>query len=172
MKKIFLFIVIVFVCNANASIVDNVVKDEQKFGEWTVSCEEDVMYSDIQCKVYTRFYKDEASIFIQPNNKNINQVVIMLPDAMENSVVMIKIDKNSIINSDPVDKKNRYGVIPFSPKKQKSMLLQMKEGDNMLVRFNVRDSKVPGGVREITAKISLAEFGKMLIFYDSKIDKR
>lgn len=174
MKKIFfaIFTCLFFANSFAAEIIDNISKEEKKFGDWTVSCEEDVMMENIDCKIFSTFYNDTSSVYIQPNNKIANQVVVMIPSVLENTNVKIKIDKNKIITSDVVDKKSEYGVIPFSPAKQKLMLSQLKNGQDMFIRFTVRDLKVSGGMKEITARISLAEFSKLLVYYDLKMSSR
>jgi len=150
-------------------IIDNILIEEKKFGDWTVFCEEDVMMASINCQIFTTFYNNSSSVYIQPNNRIANQVVLMIPPALENTNVKVKIDKNKLIISDTIDKKFEYGVIPFSPLKQKLMLSQLKTGQDMFIRFTVRDLSVAGGVKEITARISLAEFSKLLVYYDIKM---
>lgn len=172
MKKIFL---ILFFCfrfgnSFSAEIIDNISKEEKKFGDWTISCEEDIMMGKTDCKIFSIFYDNTSSVYIQPNNKIANQVVVMIPQALEKTDVKIKVDKNNIILSDVVDKKTEFGVIPFSPTKQKLMLSQLRIGQDMFIRFTIRDLKVAEGVKEITARISLAEFSKLLVYYDMKIN--
>lgn len=174
MIKILFLLVLLFVPNisSSAEIIENISTEEKKFGDWTIVCEEDVMMEKIDCKIFSNFYNNTSSIYIQPNNKIANQVVIMIPSVMEGSNVKIKIDKNKIITSDFIEKVAEYGVIPFSPAKQKLMLNQLKSGQDLFIRFTVRDLKVASGVKEITAKISLAEFSKLLVYYDVKTNNR
>lgn len=170
--QVLLFTIISFLffnSSFSAEIIDNISKEEKKFGDWVVACEEDIMMEKVECRIYSLFYNDTSSIFIQPNNKVANQVVIMIPSVLESTNVKVKIDKNSLISSDTIDKKPEYGVIPFSPAKQKQMLNQIKLGQEMFIRFSVRDLKAPGGMKEITAKISLTEFSKLLVYYDLKM---
>ena len=166
----FIFSCLLFTNSFSAEIIDNILKEEKKFGDWNVLCEEDVMMEKVDCQIFTTFYDDNSSVYIQPNNKIANQVVIMIPSVLENTNVKVKIDKNSLIVSDVVDKKPEYGVIPFSPAKQKLMLSQLKNGQDMFIRFTVRDLKVADGKKEITARISLAEFSKLLVYYDTKME--
>lgn len=173
MNKIYFAILFCFISpSLYGEIIDNIVVEEKKFGDWTVLCEEDVMLENASCKIFTTFYNDTSSVYIQPNNKVANQVVIMIPSALETTNVKIKIDKNFLITSDIIEKRSEYGVIPFSPAKQKMMLMQLKNGQNMYIRFTVRDLKVVGGMKEITAKISLAEFSKLLVYYDLKMSDK
>lgn len=174
MKTILLFFTIIGLLFFNhlfaAEIIDNISKEDKKFGDWNVSCEEDVMIEKVDCKIFTNFYNESSSIYIQPNNKIANQVVIMIPSVLENTIVKVKIDKNNIIASDNIERRQDYGVIPFSPAKQKQMLTQIKGGQEMFIRFTVRDLKAAGGMKEITAKISLAEFSKLLVYYDIRMN--
>jgi hypothetical protein len=170
MLKAFLLIFCVFVSIINAEVIDNIVRDEKKFGEWMLICEEDVMFDNISCKISTTFYQNSSMIFIQPNNKIANQVVIMIPSVAENTMIKVKVDKNQVVTSDIIDKKMEYGVIPFSPQKQRLLYSQMIDGEFLLIRFTVRDLREIGGMKDITAKISLIDFGKMITYYNSKIN--
>ncbi len=171
MRKILIIILGCLLLNTSfaAEIIDNISREEKKFGDWTVLCEEDVMMEDVDCRIFATFYDDNSSVYIQPNNKIANQVVIIIPSVLENTTVNVKIDGNDLINSDFIDKVPEYGVIPFSPAKQKLMLSQIKMGQEMYIRFTVRDLKVAGGTKKMTAKISLADFSKLLVYYDLKM---
>ncbi len=153
----------------NANIIDNVVKEEKKFGDWTISCEEDIMMDEVECKIFSNFYNENSSIYIQPKNKIANQVVVIIPDAIRGTSVKVRVDKNKLITSDFIKSTDLYGVIPFSPVEQKTMLSQIKNGQNIYIRFTIDDVKNQGGKKEITAKISLAEFSKLLIYYDTRV---
>jgi len=172
MKNIFfIFFFCVFFSNSfGAEIVDNVLKEEKKFGDWTIVCQRDVMSDKPTCRIFSSFFNDSASVYIQPNNKVANQVVIIIPSAIEKTKVIVKVDKNNLITSDPIDKKNGFGIVPFSPYRQKLMLSELKTGQDMYIRFTVRDPKVADGIGEITAKISLVEFSKLLVYYDMKMN--
>ena len=154
----------------SAEIIENISINEKSFGDWTVSCEQDVMMDNVDCKIFTKFYNNTSSVYIQPNNKIANQVVIMIPSVLPNTTVKVKIDKNEIITSDIITNISEYGVIPFSPRKQKTMLSQLKKGNELFIRFSVRDLKSVNGMKEITTKISLFDFQKMLVYYDIKMD--
>lgn len=169
-KNIFIFIFCLFsFASFGAEILDNIARESKKFGDWTISCEEDVMIDKVDCKIFSNFYDNTCSIYIQPNNKIANQVVIIIPSVLEKTNVKFKVDRNSLINSDTIYRLPDYGVIPFAPNRQKQMLSQLKSGDNLYIRFTVRDVKAANGTKEITAKISLAEFSKLLVYYDMKM---
>lgn len=171
MKKTF-YIILYFLFSSNlfaAELIDNISKEEKKFGDWTVTCDEDEMMEKIECKIFSTFFNENSSIYIQPNNKVANQVVIIAPLAKEGSILKFKVDKNDLISSDTIVKSDEYGIIPFSPSKQKTMLNQIKNGQIAYIRFTVNDPQAVNGEKEITAKISLAEFPKLLIYYDTKV---
>jgi invasion protein IalB len=170
MRKIFC-IILYFLFSANlfaAELIDNISKEEKKFGDWTVTCDEDEMMEKIDCKIFSTFVTEGSSIYIQPNNKVANQVVIIVPLAKEGTNLKFKVDKNDLISSDNIVKNDEYGIIPFSPSKQRTMLSQIKNGQILYIRFTVNDPQAVNGEKEITAKISLAEFPKLLIYYDMK----
>jgi len=151
-----------------AEIVDNVQKDRKDFGDWTVVCEEDVMMDKVSCEMFSTFYDGLASIYVQPNNKTANQVVIIIPNAVTSKGVKFRIGKNPTIAAKPIPKPLPYYVIPFSPPQQKLMLEQMKNGSDIFVRFAVADTKNAKNTKDITVKISLAEFQKALSYYNDK----
>ena len=155
----------------SAEVIDNVRNEKRKFIDWVVECNQDMMSDIVNCKAYASFYDNNSFFFIQPNNKIANQVVIIIPSVLENTIVQVKVDKNSVIHSDFTDKSSLYGVIPFSPQKQKMIFDQLKFGKNVYIRFSVKDSKSPKGQKDITAKISLKDFQQILLYYNSKINK-
>lgn len=171
MKKFTITLLFLFLSFSNsfAEIIENKVKEEKDFGHWKVICKEDVMMGEISCKAFSKFYNNLATIYIQPHNKIANQVVIIIPTASEGTETKIRIDKNEIIKSRNLVKDN-YGVIPFSSRDQKTMLQQMKNGNEFFVRFSTFDKETNKN-EEITIKISLKEFNEMLTFYDQKISK-
>ena len=119
MKKFFCFIFCVFMCrnSFSAEIIENISKQEDKFGDWIVACEEDEMMDKTNCKIFSEFYEN-SFIYVQPNNKVANQVVIMIPTAKNGTTLKFKVDKNALIVSDNITKNDAYGIIPFSPVNQ------------------------------------------------------
>jgi len=169
MKKFIIIIFFLFFLpyNSFAEIIENKTTEERNFGDWKVLCKEDVMMDETNCKAFSKFYNNLGTIYIQPHNKIANQVVMMIPPAVLNTEVKVRIDKHEVISSRALSQ-DSYGVVPFSSKDQKTMLQQMKAGKGFFVRFFVED-KGSNKNKEITIKISLAEFTKMLMFYDQKI---
>ena len=55
MKKFFCFIFCVFMCrnSFSAEIIENISKQEDKFGDWIVACEEDEMMDKTNCKIFS-----------------------------------------------------------------------------------------------------------------------
>ena len=92
----------------------------------------------------------------------------MVPTAKNGTTLKFKVDKNALIVSDNIAKNDAYGIIPFSPVNQKAMLNQIKSGENLYLRFTINDPKGLNGEKEMTAKISLAEFSKLLTHYNIK----
>jgi len=173
MKKFTLFTLILFLLNLNfasAEIINNTLKTTKTFDVWNVICEEDVMMDKVECKIAAKFYEKNATIYVQPYNKIANQVVTIIPIVLEGSFVKIRIDKNAIIWSDNISKKD-FGVIPFSSERQKMLLEQMKQAKNMFIRFTIYDKDLVNKNKELTEKISLSQFNKMLSYYDFKMNK-
>ena len=170
-RYLFLFFVILINNSFSSEIIDNIKEEKKEFKDWNVSCQEDIMLNKIKCRLYSNFYKNTSSIYIQPNNIIANQAVILIPNALLNSTVSIKIDKNNIIESDIIDNSSQYGIIPFSPKIQKKIFNQIQNGDILYIRFFIKDLKSKNGKKEITNKISLMEFQKALLYYETQMNK-
>ena len=167
MKKLILSLIILFLLTSAtlAEVIEGTVKEEKKFGPWTVSCEIDVMMDKTDCKVFSRFYNNTSIIYVQPSNKLANQIVLLIPNVLPDTFVKMRVDKNELIWSNNVTK-NDYGVIPFSDERKKTVLEQMKRGKDLYIRFSVIDNKAIEGKEEVTIKISLEEFSRMLFYYD------
>jgi hypothetical protein len=162
-----LFFYFLIILNTQAEIIENQLKEEREFGPWKVLCTEDVMMDRTSCKAFAKFYNGLGTVHIQPHNKIANQVVIIIPPAKLNTETKVRIDKNNLIKSRNLTA-NNYGVIPFSNREQKMMLDQMKNGKEFFIRFTTKNSESDKN-NEVTIKISLEEFKKMLTFYDQKV---
>ncbi len=147
---------------ALAEIV-NLQKEENAFGDWKVYCETDVMMDSSHCKIATKFFDDVSVITIEPSLKLFNQFLIVIPQVKNGSFVKIKIDKNDIILSDNVLFKD-FGLVILDNLRKNNIYQQMKNGDFLFLRFNVRNSE-----KEVTVKINLNDFRKAFNYYNSKV---
>jgi hypothetical protein len=166
MKKIFLtLIVLILFSNQSSAEVIGLQKDEKTFGEWRLICENDVMIDIPYCKVASKFYQDQAAISIEPSLKFSNQMIMVIPDLKLTETIQIRVDKNDVIFSNPA-RKDDFGLVNLTPKQKSAILLQMKNGDFLFIRFNVRASE-----KEITVKLSLKDFRDAVSFYNSKYSR-
>jgi invasion protein IalB len=167
MRKIivFLFFITSLSCitnSAKAEIVE-IEKDEETFGDWKVYCETDVMMDNSHCKIASKFFDSSSVITIEPTAKFFNQLFIIIPQIKIGSFVKIRIDQNDLILSDNI-KDDNFGLISLNDSKKNDLYHQMKDGDFLFFRFNVRDSE-----KELTIKISLKDFRNALDYYNSRV---
>lgn len=147
---------------SKAEIID-VQNEEKVFGEWKVFCETDVMMSISHCKIASKFYENTAVISIEPTLKFLNQLFIAIPQVTVGSFVKIRVDKNDLILSPNVTNKD-FGLILLDERQKNLLYTQMKTGDFLFLRFNVRNSE-----KEITAKINLRDFRNALGYYHDRV---
>lgn len=166
MKTIFLkfLLILTLTSLATAEVID-VRNDEKSFGEWKVYCEIDDMMSYSHCKIASKFFDNSSVITLQPVAKYANQFFIVIPQITINSFVKIRVDQNDLILSKNLTNKD-FGLIPLDDQQKNLLFLQMKTGDFLFLRFNVR-----GQQKEITAKINLEDFRNALGYYDIKASK-
>lgn len=153
-----------FNINCFAEIID-VKNEEKKFGDWKVLCEIDDMMSYAHCKIATKFYDNLSVITLQPFARYANQFFIIIPQIVEGSFVKIRVDQNDLILSNTISNKN-FGMIPIDDQQKNNLFLQMKTGENLFLRFNVK-----GNNKEITTKINLQDFRDALEYYNLKASK-
>ncbi len=146
---------------SKAEIID-VQNEEKVFGEWKVFCETDVMMSISHCKIASKFYENTAVISIEPTLKFLNQLLIAIPQVTVGSFVKIRVDRNDLILSPNVTNKD-FGLISLDEKQKNLLYTQMKTGDFLFLRFNVRNSE-----KEVTAKINLRDFRSALGYYHDR----
>lgn len=147
---------------AMAEIID-LQKDEEEFGDWKVYCETDVMMDNSHCKIATKFFDSSSVITIEPTTKFFNQLFIIIPQIKTGSFLKIRIDQNDLILSDNVDV-NDFGLIKLIDAKKNDLYRQIKNGDFLFFRFNVKSSE-----KEITVKINLKDFRNALNYYNSRV---
>ena len=153
-----------FIFNANAEVID-VRNEEKNFGEWKVICEIDDMMSYAHCKIATKFFDNSSVITLQPFAKFANQFFIIIPQISLGSFVKIRVDQNDLILSKNISTKE-FGLIPLDDLQKNNLFLQMKTGDFLFLRFNIK-----GQQKEITAKINLQDFRDALEYYNNKASK-
>lgn len=166
MKKFFLTIIIATLfSNPSFAEVIGTSKDEKTFGEWRLICENDVMVDVPYCKIASKFYQDQAAISLEPSLKMTNQMIMVIPNLKLAETVQIRIDKNDVIFSNPA-RKNDFGLVNLAPKQKSAILSQMKNGDFLFIRFNIKGSQ-----KEVTVQLNLKDFRDAVAFYDSKFSR-
>ncbi len=170
MKRIINFYVLglLLLClqGARAEIIENQTITNEEFGPWVVSCREDVMLSTMECKFFTQI-TDNTVLFINPDKKN-NEIVIISNDMVPGSKMMLKIDKFRPILSNIKDGKNIYNVVNLEPADKFNLFNQIRSGTTLYTRLTISDQGAPLGRKEITAKLSLTDFSKALVYYESQ----
>jgi hypothetical protein len=165
MRKIFtVFLLVFFVLSnhsAQAEIID-VTNEEKVFGEWKVFCEVDDMMDTSYCKIASKFYQNTAAITIEPTAKFLSQLLIVIPQVKIGSFVQIRVDRDDIIISKNISAKD-FGLIPLDDEQKNSLFRQMKSGNYLYLRFNLRDQE-----NEVTARINLKDFRNALGYFNSK----
>ena len=161
---IFIFFIFLTFCKSFAEVIE-VRNDEKNFGEWKVYCEIDDMMSYSHCKIASKFFDNSSVITLQPFAKFANHFFIIIPQVNFNSFVKIRVDQNDLILSKNITNKD-FGLIPLDDQQKNLLFTQMKTGDFLFLRFNVR-----GNQKEITAKINLKDFREALEYYNLKASK-
>ena len=154
MKKFFFAVFFIFFSCftsfnlANSEII-NLQNEEKKFNDWKVFCEIDAMMNIAYCKLASKFYDSSSVLTIQPSTKFVNQLFLIIPQIKIGSFVKVRVDQNDLILSRNVNDKD-FGLIPLEDQQKNTLFSQMKNGDFLFLRFNVRDSE-----KEITIKLNL-----------------
>ncbi|MDA0901901.1 MAG: hypothetical protein O3B09_00625 [Proteobacteria bacterium] len=149
--------------NSRAEIID-IKRDEQKFGEWKILCETDLMMKISNCKIASKFYNETSVISIEPSSKFSNQLILVIPQIKTGSFVTMRVGNNDLIFSDTINKTD-FGLIPLTLEQKSTILKQMKNSDFLFIRFSVRDAD-----KEITARINLDDFRQSLNHYNNQIN--
>ena len=149
---------------AQAEIID-VRNEEKTFGEWKVFCEVDDMMGISHCTLASKFFQNTAVITIEPTLKFLSQLYIVVPQVKVGSFMQIRIDRNDLILSKNIGPKD-FGLIPLEDVQKNMIYREMKSGDFLYLRFNIRDSE-----NEVTAKISLKDFRSALTYFNSRLSK-
>lgn len=152
----------IFFCtnSLNAEIIKNEDVNTQKFGVWNVSCKEDQMLDEVECKIFAEI-TEQSIIFLNPLNKE-NMITIISKDIMPNSKMLVKIDKNQLFNSLEY-RGNEFGNIDFLIDDKINIFNDIQNGQSLFFRFFIANSK------EITVKLSLKDLQKALNYFNSKM---
>ena len=149
---------------AQAEIID-VQKEEKTFGEWKVFCETDLMMSISHCKVAAKFFENSAVISVEPTQKFYSQFFIVIPQIKSGSFVTLRVDKNDLILSRNIETKD-FGLIALEEPQKQALYQQMRSGEFLYMRFNVRDQD-----KEFTARVNLTDFRNALGYLSSRLSK-
>jgi hypothetical protein len=114
------------------------------------------------CKIASKFYQNTAAITIEPTAKFLSQLLIVIPQVKIGSFVQIRVDRDDIIISKNISAKD-FGLIPLDDEQKNSLFRQMKSGNYLYLRFNLRDQE-----NEVTARINLKDFRNALGYFNSK----
>jgi hypothetical protein len=133
----------------------------KKFGVWNVSCEDDEMFYGIKCRMFVEITSG-TTMFVNPNSVN-NKVLFVSTDAYFDTKAYVKVDNGKLYESDIIVQ-NKYNFIKFSAQSIKDLYDSVRTGEYFFIRFTVKDRISAAGYKEITAKISLAEFQKAFVF--------
>lgn len=162
--KIFFLTIFFQLASFNASYAEiiDIQKEERSFGDWKVYCEVDVMMDNAHCKIGSKFYDNGSVVTIEPAAKSFNQFFIVIPQIKVMDFVKIRVDRNDLIFSKNVAVRD-FGLIPLDNEQKNTLYNQMKNGDFLFLRFNVKNSD-----KEITTKINLKDFRSALNYYNSR----
>lgn len=133
----------------------------KNFGEWIVYCQSDIMMDISNCKIANKFYPNNSLLTFEPKGDYPN-ILLIIPDIKPSSYALIKIDKNQLIKSSII-KGSNFGYINLTDYQQNLIYKQMKNGDFLFLRFNVKELN-----NAVTIKINLKDFNDALNYYKSK----
>lgn len=168
LAKVFIFfIVFVNFSDIKAEIIQNEVLINKEFGSWIVSCKQDIMFDKKDCKLFTEITAGTV-LFINPNVEN-NKIVLISKDIISGSKTVFKVDRYDFVETYE-KQNNQYNLVDMDVKAKKTIFNQMKAGNSLFLRFTVKDESELSGTKKITAKLSLADFTKALIYFESRFN--
>jgi hypothetical protein len=110
-----------------------------------------------------------TTIFINPNSIS-NKLLFVSTDAYPDTKAYVKVDNGKLYESDTIVQ-NKYNFIRFQTPFIKDLYDSIRTGEHFFIRFTIKDTLSTNGYREITAKISLAEFQKAFVFFLNQRNK-
>lgn len=152
----------------STEIIENKKIINKNFDVWNVSCEEDEMLKYVRCRMFAEI-TENTTFFVNPQS-NDNKILIVSKDGYYDRKFFVKIDTNGLITSNNFIV-NKYNLVNFNPKDIKNIYNQLHNGVFMYLRFTIKDNMSANGFKEITAKVSLAEFHKALAYFNKQINK-
>jgi hypothetical protein len=152
----------------HAEIIDNEKIIQKKFDIWAVSCEDDEMFYKIRCRMFVEV-TNGTTIFVNPNSIS-NKLLFVSTDAYPDTKAYVKVDNGKLYESDVIAQ-NKYNFIRFQTPSIKELYELMRTGEYFFIRFTIKDILSTNGYKEITAKISLAEFQKAFVFFLNQRNK-
>jgi hypothetical protein len=154
--------------SATAEIIENKKILNKSFDVWNVSCEDDEMLGEIACRLFVEI-SEGTTLFVNPNSSE-NKILLVSSDAYYGRKIFVRVDNNKLISSQ-IFVTNKHNIVNFEANDLKTLYSQIKTGKDFYIRFTIRDILSPNGFREITAKLSFAEFSKALAHYNVQMSK-
>lgn len=165
----FLFFFLILCNNVfSAEIIENKKIYNKTFDVWNISCEDDEMLSEIQCRLFVEITAN-TTLFINPMS-NDNKILLVSKDGYYERRFFIKIDNNKLFESKQYTN-NKYSIVSFDQSSINSIYSQLKNGQHFYLRFTIKDNSSVNGFKEITAKFPLAEFQKALVYFNKQVNK-
>lgn len=162
----------IFLClgsiSANAEIIENRRVIGKEFDVWNVSCEDDEMLNYIRCRLFVEI-TEGTTLFVNPQSET-NPILLVSNDGFFDRRFFVKIDSNKLVTSSTFTN-NKYGIVDFNIADLKNIYNKIQTGNFIYVRFTIKDNSSVNGFKEITAKISLTEFQRALVYFNKQINK-
>ena len=172
-NKYFLLIFMLFFTKNvfSAEIIENKKIIDKTFGNWQVSCEDDVMLSTIRCKLFAEIMPD-TFLFVTPDNLFDNQILVVSGNILYNTRMMLKVDYNKLVQSKNYNS-NQYKILIFDIKDKNRIFDEMVKGEFLYIRFSVAndDKSAISDKKEVTVRLTLTELGSAIKFYLDSITK-
>lgn len=164
--RFFLLFFIIFIPCSNGEIINNKKIINKDVDIWRISCKEDEMLNDIECRLFLEI-TEGTTLFINPKT---NKILLVSTDGYYNKRFFVRVDNNKLIKSKPFIN-NKYNIVDFENSDTSEIFSQIMQGQKFYIRFTIKDNLSVNGFKEITAKFYLAEFQKALVYYNKQVNK-
>jgi hypothetical protein len=155
------------VSSIKGEVIANRKIDNHIFGLWKVSCEDDEMLEQIRCVLFCR-PTIETLLVINPYHHK--PLLLLSGDSYIPGDFFLRVDNQDLVVSKGL-RDERYKIINFAEKDIITLLQQLQHGNNLYLRFRLKDMALAEGFREVTSKLPLKEFQKALLYYQQQLDK-